>query len=124
MSLNGTGIVHLEVNDFKGKVLCFQDKPVEGKWLCMIQGSFCGYCTQAKPEFIKASRMAKGKAVFCTVQIDGSEGEQKLSKKLKTITGYDLGGVPAYILFEDGKSKALHKGNRDSVTLIEFIEKN
>ena len=109
------------MNDFKNNVLTFKGKPVRGLWLCMVQGEFCGYCTQAKPEFIKAMHALTNKALFCTIKIDGSDDEQKLGKELKNVTSMPMNGVPAFILFYNGKPVELYKDKRDADSLINFI---
>ena len=123
-SFKGTDIVHLDINDFDKttKALTYKGKDVKGRWFCMVQGNFCGYCTQAKPEFLKAKQMIGKDVMFCTVQIDGTDGEQKLGKQMKSITKMSLNGVPAFILFVDGKAQKLYDGNRDANSLAQFAK--
>ena len=122
MTFNGKNIIFLESDDFINNTLIYKNKPVKGKWFVMVQGSFCGYCTQAKPDFCNAAETLQGKAVFATVQIDGNNQEQKLKEMLPSITNVNLGGVPAYLLFENGKFIAVHTGGRKHDNLIEFLQ--
>lgn len=122
-SFKGTNLIHLDINDFDmgTNTLKYKGNDVKGKWFCMIQGNFCGYCTQAKPEFLKAQKMAGKDVMFCTVQIDGTDAEQKLGKQMKNITNMKLNGVPAFVLFIDGKAQKLYEGNRDAPSLVQFV---
>lgn len=122
-NFNGTGVIYLDINDFKQNVLVSKnEKPVTGNWVCMVQGSFCGYCTQAKPAFLEAKKMLGDSVVFCTIQIDGDEAEKALGKNLKKLTGRDMQGVPAFILFKNGKVAGIHKGGRDAKSLARFAQ--
>jgi hypothetical protein len=118
---NGTGIIFLDMNDFKNNTLVGSDgKPVAGNWVCMVQGTFCGFCTKAKPDFIKAKNLASNSAKFCTIKIDGDSNEKALGKNLPSITGQEMSGVPAYILFKNGRAVSLHKGERDYKSILKF----
>lgn len=123
-SFKGTDMVHLDINDFDKttNVMTYKGKDVKGRWFCMVQGNFCGYCTQAKPEFLKAKQMVGNDVMFCTVQIDGTNSEQKLGKQMKNITKMALNGVPAFILFIDGKPAKLYEGNRNAGSLAQFAK--
>jgi len=122
MTFNGKNIIFLESDDFVNNTLTYNNKPVKGKWFVMVQGSFCGYCTQAKPDFCAAADTLNDKVVFATVQIDGNNQEKKLKEMLPSITKANLSGVPAYLLFENGKFKALHDGGRKHNDIVEFLQ--
>lgn len=116
MSFNNTGVVFLQDKDFKnGKILS------KDKVFVMVQGSFCHYCTQAKPDFVTTSEKFKGKVVFATIQTDGDESEKHLAKQLKKITGEEMSGVPAYVLFNKGKFVSMYKGDRDVASISKFL---
>ena len=121
----GTGMIHLDINDFdlNTNTLMYNKQPVKGKWICMVQGNFCGFCTQAKPAFLEAKNKCNT-AFFCTIQIDGTNEAQVLGKQLSTITNIPMGGVPGFILFKDGKPVKKFEGERTSKALIEFINTN
>ena len=123
MTFNGSSIIFLDDSDFKGNTLVYHGQPVMGTWIVFVQGSFCGYCTQAKPAFISLAKKYSDKnVIFATVQIDGSESEKKLGKKLNDIIRPDaMQGVPAYLKFKDGKYVAMHNGGRDEQSLVKFI---
>lgn len=128
MSLNGTKVIFLENEDFSNNgVLTYKGKPLANKTLIMVQGNFCGYCTKSKPGFSNLANkhgsdiIGKG-TVFATIQIDGSESEKKLKARLPVIAeGASLNGVPAYLLFENGKFVAMYEGARDEASLKKFL---
>lgn len=128
MEFNNKPIIFLEIGDFQNGLLTYRGKPFPGKVLVMVQGTFCGYCTQAKPAFIKlaetygARTLSNDSVVFATIKIDGKESEVKLSKRLPEITGIELKGVPVYLLFENGKFIAIHNGGRDAESLKKFLK--
>ena len=93
-----------------------RDKPV----VIMLQGNFCGYCTQAKPAFQKFAESNKGMVFAATIQGDGKEpGEQELSKKLNEFFP-DFEGFPTYIGYKNGKFVGVHHGGRSVEELEKF----
>jgi thiol-disulfide isomerase/thioredoxin len=93
----------------------------------MVQGSYCGHCTKNKPTYAQLSSKFGSKSVnkgpvFATIQIDGSEREQALAKRLPGITKTQLSGVPAFMKFEDGKFTAMVVGGKNEGELIEFMK--
>lgn len=95
-------------------------KPSVGKGrpvVVMLQGNFCGYCTQAKPVF---QAIAKNPIfAVATVQTDGGEGDRSAAAILGKFNS--SGGVPAFLGFDKtGKFKVQHQGNRDPESLIQF----
>jgi thiol-disulfide isomerase/thioredoxin len=124
MSFNGEKkVIHLEVDDFKKNVLTYKNHPVKGIWIVMVQGSYCGYCTQMKPLFAKMSRDNKYNDVtFATIQIDGTEQEQNLNRLLPKIINTDINGVPAFLRFENGKFSAMIMGGQNERQLVEFMK--
>ena len=121
VNFNGTNIIFLELSDFINNTLSYKNKPVKGKWIVMVQGTFCGYCTQSKPDFIEVAKRGGDKVTFATIQIDGSESESQLGKKLPDITKVEIRGVPAYLIFDNGKFSGLYTGGRKESDLIEFL---
>ena len=125
-NFNNSKVIFLEMDDFKGNTLTINGKPFLGTVFVMVQGSFCGYCTKAKPDFTKlanefgANNIGNG-IVFATIKIDGESQEQQLGKALSKITGENLSGVPAYLIFKNGKFAGLHKGGRDYNSLRESL---
>lgn len=125
MSFNGEkNVIHLEVDDFKNNILTYKNQPVKGVWIVMVQGSYCGYCTQMKPLYSKMSRDSKKyKGVtFATIQIDGSDKERALNDRLPKIINASLSGVPAFLRFENGKFSAMVVGGQSEDKLIEFMQ--
>lgn len=117
-AFRGTGVIHLDSSDFENGVLIFEGMPAQGSWICMVQGEFCHYCTEAKPEFLKAMKMVGDKTTFCTLQIDGGEKESKANQMLKNKMQYK--GVPSFVLFKNGRPVALHQGGRDASSISKF----
>jgi thiol-disulfide isomerase/thioredoxin len=84
----------------------------------MVQGNFCGYCTQAKPAFEKLAKMLSNVNVY-TVQVDGEQSDKKASKQLSSVNSSP--GVPAYLGFDkNGKFVKVHQGGRDQESLKNF----
>jgi thiol-disulfide isomerase/thioredoxin len=118
MSFNNTGIVFLQEGDIVNKKIM-----TGGKVFVMVQGSFCFYCTQSKPDFIEASKQWKNKVLFATIQTDGDPSEKALAKELKAIDP-SISGIPAYLLFNNGKYVATYTGNRDPASISKFLSSN
>ena len=113
-------VTYLENEDITptGNLAFVAGKPT----VVMVQGGFCGYCTQAKPAF---SQFAKTHPdVFaCTIQIDGNESEKQLAKRLTTMLP-NYRGVPVYIGFDEtGRLVGEHGGGRDVASLDKFAKR-
>jgi thiol-disulfide isomerase/thioredoxin len=127
MSFAGTNIIHLENDDFKNNTLTYQNKPVVGTWIVMVQGNFCHFCTKMKPVFTNlankyGSNKTMGKfPIFATIQSDGPQDEKKLAQRLPKLLNIDLSGVPAFLKFENGKFSAMIVGGQKENQLIEFM---
>ena len=127
MDFNDTNVIFLEMKDYKGKTLTINGKPFPGTVLVMVQGSFCGYCTKSKPDFIRIARdlgsnkLDDNGVYFATIKIDGEKDEQKLGKAISDLTGEKLPGVPAYLVYKNGTFVGLHTGGRDSNSLKNAI---
>lgn len=112
-------IGYLQVSDFNsdGKLtnpLIPNDKNV----LIMVQGNFCGYCTQAKAAFQDLAN--EGKILCMTIQADGTEkGEKELGQMIPSIDK-SFRGYPHYILYRNGNYVATHDGGRDKKSLEQF----
>jgi thiol-disulfide isomerase/thioredoxin len=86
--------------------------------VCLLQGNFCGYCTQVKPMF---QNFAKNNPQFQSVniQIDGNDSEKRAFKKLSNLVEP---GVPRFLAFSgDGKYLDFHKGERTEKDLLKFM---
>ena len=87
----------------------------------MVQGLFCGFCGQAKPDFEKFSHSSKN-VVGATVQIDGSPSE-KMAGQMITQNDPSYRGVPSYMGFNSqGKYVKTHQGGRDAKSLYQFAQ--
>jgi thiol-disulfide isomerase/thioredoxin len=123
MSFNGEkNVIHLEVDDFQNNILTYKNQPVKGTWIVMVQGSYCGYCTQMKPLYSKMSRNKEHGVTFATIQIDGTDKERALNKRLPNIINKNLSGVPAFLRFENGKFSAMTVGGQSEAKLVEFMQ--
>jgi thiol-disulfide isomerase/thioredoxin len=113
-------IAYLERNDFteNGDLAGpAGNKPV----FIMIQGSYCGACTSAKPVF---QQLANDGLVTCmTIQVDGDrEGEKALQPILDKIYP-NLTTIPNYVLYLDRSRKIPYKGlSNDLNGMKQFIK--
>jgi len=121
MTFSGTSVIFLEDSDFKNNILQYKGRPAKGKWLVMVQGTYCGFCVKAKPAFVNLSKRHSN-VIFATIQVDGSDSEKALAKRLPEITKKSISGIPTYLLFEEGKFSALISGGQKENELIEFMK--
>jgi thiol-disulfide isomerase/thioredoxin len=112
-------IGYLEYNDFSsdGKLLLAKN-PV----FVMIQGSYCGACSKAKPAF---QELANQQKILCmTIQLDGErQSERDIGKILDKIYP-NMVGVPSYILYKNETNKIPYTGGRSREEMMEFIKAN
>ena len=94
-----------------------------GKPACvMLQGSFCGYCTQMKPEYQRFAHSLGDRVFMATVLIDGNESEKNLNKRLPEFLP-NYRGVPIVLGYDgNGKYVATHDGERTATALAEFVQ--
>jgi thiol-disulfide isomerase/thioredoxin len=95
----------------------------------MVQSNSCGYCTDAKPEFVKASKRASNKNItFATIQTDGDKRDEAIAKSLKSgqLVGIEpMNAVPVFLLFNNGKFvKQFDKNDRSAKSLSEFLKES
>lgn len=115
MSKYMPGIPYLQMKDFNPdmslKPYVNNGRPV----VCMAQGVFCGYCTQAKPAFMDFAKQVGNNVVACTIQIDG---DKELGSKISQLDP-SYRGVPTYLLFNSsGKYVRTHDKGRDTQSLL------
>jgi thiol-disulfide isomerase/thioredoxin len=107
-----------EAGDLTGQL---SGKPV----FVMIQGSYCGGCTSAKPDFQK---LGDNGAVACmTIQIDGDRKSEKDIQSSGVLNNIypNLETIPSYILYIDGKKRIPYKGNDRSFNAMkQFIQQH
>jgi thiol-disulfide isomerase/thioredoxin len=112
-------VPYLEDGDFNpdGSLKPYVNK---GKPLVlMVQGSFCGFCTKAKPDFEKFAHSSQ-KTVGATLQIDGGESEKKAGSRIPKMDS-SYRGVPFYMGFNSsGKFVKSHQGGRDTSSIMAF----
>lgn len=112
------GIKYLEGSDVNPdgslKSHVNEGKPV----LLMIQGNFCGYCSQAKPAFQELSKILSN-VILATIQTDAGPNDKQASLNLKSVNTSP--GVPSYLGFDkNGKFVKAHQGGRDVESLQTF----
>jgi thiol-disulfide isomerase/thioredoxin len=125
MSFDNTGVIFLEEGDFKGNVLMNGNKPIKsGKWFIMVQGSFCGWCSKAKPEFIDAKNQAADDVTFATIHVDSKhEKTANLGPQIETIFGQKVDGIPAFFLYntETPNECVKYDGKATASKFIDFL---
>jgi len=88
----------------------------------MIQGSYCGGCKTAKPDF---QRLANEGIVTCmTIQLDGErESERNLQSSGKLDKIYPgLETVPSFVLIKGNKRIPYTNSSRSYVALKQFVK--
>ena len=110
-------VIYLEGSDINEdgslKSTVHNSKPV----IVMVQGNFCHFCTDAKPDFQKLAQM-NSNVTCCTIQIDGEENDKQAALKFKKYGGP---GVPTYFIFDrNGKFLQQYNGGRDFSSLNTF----
>jgi thiol-disulfide isomerase/thioredoxin len=108
------------VNQFSGGSL------FDKKTIIMIQGNFCGYCTQFKPIFQEvANKLYTENIDFATIQIDQKDQSAKISDdQLKYIIKTPIRGVPTIVKFQNGQHVSTYDGNQDYNDLYRWILQN
>lgn len=85
----------------------------------MVQSTSCGWCTKAKPDFVRAFQQEPSIA-FLTAQVDGQPSERNAARMLQKIASSN-GGVPLFMGFDrNGKFVKVYNGNRSADDLIAF----
>lgn len=91
-------------------------KPV----VLMLQGDFCGYCTQAKPEFQRLRQRARDFSC-ATIQIDGPPSDRKANAVVSKVV--QTQGVPAFLGFNrQGRFASMYNGPRTADGLEAFAQ--
>ena len=122
--LNGP-LAYLQVTDFddNGNIINTQipkDKPI----IIMLQASWCGHCTHAKPAF-QSFANNNVDTVFCaTVAADGTQpGEKELAQKFSGgFKGVSVRGFPTYIGIKNNGDMIENKFGRDEQSLKRFAD--
>ena len=118
-------VAYLQDFDFdKNGKLINKNIPTDKPVIIMIQGNFCGYCTQAKPAFQKLAEKHIGQIFCATIQGDGNEkGESDLAKRLNSVLP-GFRGFPEYVMYKNGKRVKKHEGGRTMEALESFVLNN
>lgn len=126
------GVGHLQNSDFdaQGNPKSQSIPGLDGKPLFfMVQGSYCGHCKTAKPDFLKLFQNQHRKKVFiATLQTDDENPQsqtKELMDRLKPILlskhSIKFQGVPTYLLFHNGQYHE-YEGGRDYASLKKFVD--
>jgi thiol-disulfide isomerase/thioredoxin len=114
-------IGYLERYDFSdnGELLgSLNGKPV----FIMIQGSYCGACSHAKPAF---QRLANEGIVTCmTIQLDGVRQSEQDIKNILNFIYPSLEGVPSYILYLGNNRRIPYTGGRSTEEMRSFVQQH
>lgn len=115
MLFNSSNVIYLEQSEFDSNFRLnsslpnkYTNQPLfSGLTIVMIQGNYCGYCTQMKPIYQQvADEMSQQGIDFATIQIDGSQpGEQIFTSPdfLQQVMQKPLEGVPMIVKFYQGQ---------------------
>lgn len=76
--------------------------------IVMVGASFCGYCTEAAPDF-NTFALENKQRVFCSVvPADGTPGQQILARDLGTLGKFQ--SIPTFLLYDrNGNFIKVHK---------------
>jgi len=117
-------VIYLEESDFDSnlRVPAFQ-----GLTILMVQGNYCGYCTQMKPIFQElAERMTGNGLTFATIQVDSEYPSEHIFRNPNFVNAFlrtNLPGVPYIVKMYNGVvvDDSVFKGNRDAKSLHDWI---
>jgi thiol-disulfide isomerase/thioredoxin len=91
-------------------------KPV----VVMVQSSWCGHCSSAKPAFQEFANKHVNRVFCATIQADGERpSEQSLAKRIRDIKP-DFMGFPTYLLYVNGELSSKDVRGRGVPELEEF----
>lgn len=112
------GVAYLENSDFTddGKLKISSDKTV----MIYIFGSFCHFCSEMKPELMKAIPQLKNKVNIATIQLDGDGDEKELGKRIGKFVP-NFRGVPMIVFFKNGKYAATYEGPRKADDIVKYV---
>jgi thiol-disulfide isomerase/thioredoxin len=107
---NSPNIYYLEDSDFtpdyrlQSNVMKNGRRLFDGKTVLMVQGNYCGYCTQFKPIFQQVADQLHDDMDFATIEIDGKLPSEQLfkGKDLEYIIQGPLEGVPYIVKMYQG----------------------
>jgi len=91
----------------------FQNEIAKGTVVVDFYGPWCGPCKRLAPVLDQLSDEMEGKVTFIKINIDNA---QAITDK------YEVTGVPALVLFKNGKEQGRVVGFRDKSAVKKFIE--
>ena len=105
----GKNEVGLTDNNFDKEVLGYK-----GVFMVEFYLSTCPHCRNVAADVTAASDELAGKAKV---------GKIEASQNTSTANKYDIGAVPTFVVFENGKEKERAEGERSKQDLIDMISK-
>ncbi len=129
---NSPNVYYLENSEFDSNYRLVSDLTNEttglpffsGLTIVMVQGNYCGYCTQMKPYFQALADELSGFGIeFATIQVDGNEPGEQIFKgdALTYILGQPLQGVPTVVKFYQGYPVDVFAGDHSYEGLKHWI---
>lgn len=123
---NTPNVLYLEDTDFKeqGSSIVLSSSSLKRNsmpffadtTIVMVQGNYCGYCTQFKPIFQQlADDLIFDSLDFATIRIDSPHPSEQIFKSngfFERLTGRPLEGVPTLLKFVNGKFMDVFQGKR------------
>jgi thiol-disulfide isomerase/thioredoxin len=96
--------------------------PTDIPMVVIVQASWCGHCTTAKPHFQKFADETEGDVYCCTIQKDGvQKGESELGGRVSEFDD-SFKGFPHYMLYRGGKRVEGTLKNREIDGLHDFVK--
>lgn len=122
MSFDNTNVIYLEAGDFNNdNFLVNNGIVIKDAFFILVHASFCGHCTSVKPEFISASKQISH-VKFASVHADSNnDSEKMLAKKISTISGIPINGIPCFLYYKNGKFEK-YEGGRTAGAFVNFLK--
>lgn len=117
-------VIYLEEDDFNTNL---QIPALQGLSILMVQGDYCGYCTQMKPMFQElANNLGRQGINFVTIQVDSQYPSEQIFKSPEFVNGFlqtSLPGVPYMVKLYDGQvlPNSQFEGDRNIKSIHEWI---
>lgn len=130
MYFNSPYIYYLETTDFDPSTFRLLpnsnplsgDEVFTGTTILMIQGNFCGYCTQFKPIFASLASELSPSIDFATIQTDGKEPNEQFNPNfVNQIIRSEMRGVPTIVKLVQGQAVSIYEGPRTHEALRQWI---